>query len=727
MTFTQYFKISSYCLITSGFAAIAATGSIDFFSLFLFCSALVGSWFIDTAGLRQRIPNWVLNCLVLSYIPFFIIDYKLLSHSFVITTIHLIFFVAAVKLLTLAQDRDYVYLYIISFAELLAASTLTVDIIFAACFFFFLLSGISTLFLFEMRRSNAATQAAGKVQPLVVPRNIQGTGLELLSPFPSRLVTAMVLGMTLLILAVAAPLFFLLPRISLGYYSRPSGRTRLLSGFSDHVDLGVIGTIKESDAVVMRVKLNTLTSEVPAKLKWRGVSLDYYDGRSWRRTDLHRRTVREQGRYYKLEEYSQSTNILVQTYFMEALSTNVVFASHKVLAVSSDIGFLQRDSAGNLYTRQHPFHKIRYIAVSNPIDPNPLQISSLEAIPAEIRDKYLQLPPGDGRIADLAKDVTKTATDRYAKAKALEQYLFTHYTYSLDLSRNLNSQDPLAVFLFDVQKGHCEYFASAMTIMLRQLGIPARLVNGFRSGEYNSFSHSWIVRQYDAHSWVEAYFPPYGWIEFDPTPPDPRRFRPALTQMFSNLLDAIDLWWWESVVNYDFSQRYQLVSNLRSKLAEFQRNLISALAFAYQKAKTGVTFIGTQSKWSSAGGKWVLGIFLFILVAFWLVAKFWRRRIFRSIQRLLHGNNQAIVIAGFYAEALELLRTYGMIRSRSQTPLEFAASLGDHPAAMPFTDLTHLYNRIRFGSSKDPLHTSQAEAFLHSMREALRFQAGQHL
>ena len=103
------------------------------------------------------------------------------------------------------------------------------------------------------------------------------------------------------------------------------------------------------------------------------------------------------------------------------------------------------------------------------------------------------------------------------------------YRYSLELKGRPGSADPLAVFLFESRAGHCEYFATAMAVMLRQTGIPARLVNGFRTGEYNALGDAWVVRQYDAHSWVEAYFKPYGWIEFDPTPAQAqaRKIRPG--------------------------------------------------------------------------------------------------------------------------------------------------------------------------------------------------------
>ena len=130
MSFARYFKLSSYFMIASGFAAIAATGALDLLSLGLFSAALLASWFVDTERLQRRVPGWLLNCLAVAYLPLYVLDHAILSHSYVISTIHLVFYVAALKLLTLSRDRDYFYLYLISFAELLVASTLTIDLVF---------------------------------------------------------------------------------------------------------------------------------------------------------------------------------------------------------------------------------------------------------------------------------------------------------------------------------------------------------------------------------------------------------------------------------------------------------------------------------------------------------------------------------------------------------------------------------------------------------------------
>ena len=162
------------------------------------------------------------------------------------------------------------------------------------------------------------------------------------------------------------------------------------------------------------------------------------------------------------------------------------------------------------------------------------------------------------------------------------------------------------MFLFDMRAGHCEYFASSMAIMLRQLGIPARLVNGFRTGEYNSIGNNWTVRQYHAHSWVEAYFPPYGWIEFDPTPTGPGQTRTGFIRLISDLTDAIDLWWWEGVVNYDSSRQYRLLSVLQAALEKNRQSIARLFEHVYEQGNAHVSLAQARSIASGFGKGWIV-------------------------------------------------------------------------------------------------------------------------
>jgi hypothetical protein len=122
------------------------------------------------------------------------------------------------------------------------------------------------------------------------------------------------------------------------------------------------------------------------------------------------------------------------------------------------------------------------------------------------------------RIADLAQSVTQGITNPYDQASAIEHFLRSSYQYTLTPYDPPRGVDAMEYFLFDSKQGYCEYFATAMGDMLRSLGIPTRLVNGYGPGNYDEHLVRYVDRESDAHTWVEAYFPSYGWIPFEPTP-----------------------------------------------------------------------------------------------------------------------------------------------------------------------------------------------------------------
>ena len=137
--------------------------------------------------------------------------------------------------------------------------------------------------------------------------------------------------------------------------------------------------------------------------------------------------------------------------------------------------------------------------------------------PDWVKERYLTLPPGiPRRVIDLANELTISQTTPYAKAFAIQSYLRT-YTYTLDIPAPPADRDVADYFLFDLKKGYCDYYATAMVVLVRAAGIPARFVTGFASGRYDASQNQYIVSEAEAHSWVEVYFPKYGWVEFEPT------------------------------------------------------------------------------------------------------------------------------------------------------------------------------------------------------------------
>jgi transglutaminase-like putative cysteine protease len=143
--------------------------------------------------------------------------------------------------------------------------------------------------------------------------------------------------------------------------------------------------------------------------------------------------------------------------------------------------------------------------------------TATENYPDWITERYLQLPEDlPRRVIDLAKQITKDAETPYQQAAAIESYL-RHYPYNLQVLKPPLNRDVVDYFLFDLKEGYCDYFASAMVVLSRAVGLPARLVVGYASGTYSMKEGHYQVTEADAHSWVEVYFPEFGWVEFEPT------------------------------------------------------------------------------------------------------------------------------------------------------------------------------------------------------------------
>ncbi|HMK08168.1 MAG TPA: transglutaminase domain-containing protein, partial [Anaerolineales bacterium] len=139
--------------------------------------------------------------------------------------------------------------------------------------------------------------------------------------------------------------------------------------------------------------------------------------------------------------------------------------------------------------------------------------------PAPVRSADLQLPTDlPARVRHLADRISQGAATPYEKALRIQEYLRTNYPYDEDVPPPPAGRDAVDYFLFDTSGGFCSYYASAMVVLLRQEGIPARLATGFARGVWEGRNRRFRVTESEAHAWVEVYFPGYGWVEFEPTP-----------------------------------------------------------------------------------------------------------------------------------------------------------------------------------------------------------------
>ncbi len=717
----RHFEISLYFLLLTGVLTLGATGKLDLVSILVPPVALLFKGYRWWRGMGPEISNRVGGWITIGYFIFFPFDLWVISRALaadtqnpglygaLLATIHLMLFAIIVRLYSASKTRDYLFLTLMAFTSMLAAAILTVDTGFLVFFLLFMALAVSTFVGLEMWRS---AQGA-VVQPLQ-------SGTRAANRLHSALgVTSA--GIAFGSLAVGAVIFLLLPRFTGGYMSGLNLQPTLISGFSDDVELGEIGQIKKSSEVVMRI---TVEGGVGAArgVHWRGIALTSFDGRRWYNGPHDPSTVMPGADAWfhlnpgEVTKRRPGRSIQYRV-LLEPIASTALFFANQAESVrgrfngetgsnfmSQRRSYLLEDPTGSVFNPYHNFSRMEYEARS--VVPAP-PAAALRATGMDysesMRESYLQLPKLDPRIPELAKQIMVRADNPYDKARAMEIYLRAHYGYTLDLSGS-PPPDPLAYFLFDKRAGHCEYFASAMTVMLRSAGIPARIVNGFLTGEYNDVGGDFIVRASDAHSWVEVFFPTYGWLTFDPTPAA-EEVAPGSFAQFARYWDWFQLQWNEWIINYDFMHQITLAQNLqrvsrdwteqlRRKFADARREATDWLEAWQARALHTAAFLPTSFAIISA-----LCIFVILLQpgVRQRLMTLWHLRIATASAMTPH------LATIQYNEMLRVLSRRGIRKSPGQTPLEFASSLPDGNLSEPVQELTTMYHEARFGGqTSDP-------------------------
>ena len=561
-------------MVAVAMLALVLAGGLSVGLAFVFALVMVGSWLLENT--KWQLPERYGLGIVLLSIPLFYLDWQYqkaigepTERLGVTALAHLIVFLSAVKLLQVKKDRDWVFLYLISFFEVLLAAGLSFSPVFLGTLTLYLLCGLSAVTAFEIqkaRRSLAPTETRLLVPP--DSRVFKKSGQRLWRTTEAARLPFVAVALLLLIFVLALPLFLIAPRSGAAALTRSGGPLQKFTGFSENVTLGQIGQLKQTDGIVMRVRVDE--TQPLRDLRWRGVALDEFTGLGWRKSAQARQldVITERGGFFKVDTTEALHRLTTQTFFLEPLESPVLFAAPRVVALQGDLPFVRVDEEGSIQSRRHDFERLMYKALSDTNEPRMDQLrNDLRPLPLPYY-RYLQLPDRiDPRIGPLATTIIlhANASNRYDAAKAIELHLQREYGYSLDMKAT--GPDPVADFLFNVKAGHCEYFASAMVMLLRTHGIAARLVNGFTAGEYNDAASAYTVRQFNAHSWVEVYFPETrSWVTFDPTPPAGRTepVRTGFAAQLQKYGEALELLWFQYVVGYDKQEQRSLATSLHN-------------------------------------------------------------------------------------------------------------------------------------------------------------------
>ncbi len=456
----------------------------------------------------------------------------------VVPVVDLLLLLMAAEALRSLEARNDVRLYALSFALLLAATAYRPGIVFLLAFVVYVGAASVGLMVGHLRR--AADQHGVRQMPL--SRNLVWTTT----------------GLTGVILLVATIVFVTFPRISHGWAGRGETLATSIAGFADQVSIGDYGSrIYGNPQIVLRVEFpGGAAPENVAGLHWRGRSYDHFDGVRWARS----RTLPPSAGSTQWYRERWTAPRLEPRIYAAPLDVRVLFTLHPALDVEAEDGIQPLfDNAGDFlyWGAGAPVYTVR----SPSAPPRPEDLRVVEHGYAPSGRYFLQLPELDPRVHALADSLTAGLPTRYDKVAAIQRHLRS-FRYTLDLPATAR-EATLEHFLFERRAGHCEYFSTAMVVLLRAAGIEARNVNGLLGGEWNDFGGYLVVTQNQAHSWVEAWFPEYGWVTFDPTPAGA-----AAGERSSS-------WFWPGRIFFDGVQhrwnKWVLDYNLQSQSGLFQR------------------------------------------------------------------------------------------------------------------------------------------------------------
>jgi transglutaminase-like putative cysteine protease len=461
-----------------------------------------------------------------------------------------------------AHDQQIILLALV---HLVAGTVLGSGLAYGLCFFGFLVVAPGALVLSHLRREVEGNYRQGARDrtglPVDVPRILRSRRVI------SRRFLISTCSLSIPIFVFTALLFVLFPRVGLSLLLLGHSRSTRMIGFSDRVDLGGVGKLRTDPTIAMRVSPSRLSANPPPRLSLylRGTAFDRYDGTTWQRTRTGRYPADQQGSLITLRQFAEPTNPDTLHIDLEPISPPVIMlppdaVAFRLLARGEPVlGHPTPIFVGpeGEYKYSGDDRGLRYDVVSRGTGHvPPEQLDPLE------RARYLTLPQKlPDRVARLAHDWTRGAPTPRAMADAIERHLRTGYKYDLD-SPSGAAKNPLDHFLFESKRGHCEFYSTAMAILLRTTGIPTRNVTGFVGGTYNRFGRFYAVRQGDAHSWVEVYLDGTGWTLFDPTPAVgavPQVETAGLIALLRDIAEAAAQRWSRYVVGYDLEQQLRLL------------------------------------------------------------------------------------------------------------------------------------------------------------------------
>lgn len=722
-----------------------------------------------------RLPNWGANLAGVGALLLCGIESlrRWGGESQLLAVANLMIYLQFILLAQQKNEKRFWLLLLLSALQVAVASALSLELYFGILLLIYLVLALLTLILFLLHRERARLRAHSAAAthsavlratrwplPNVSRPFVSRTSAEPLHELRTWAFARQFTGMLAATLSLAVGVFLFVPRIGHPAWRPYTTATPSVTGFTESVTLGDLGPIIESTQEVMRVQFSDLATRYSYELidepLLRGSVLTRYSGGRW----TQRPTSEQALRPLPGDSLPEQGDAVVQRSTVEPLDTEVLFCLYPVFNLYQDRNLifdaqrrqiLRRDPLGRqeLSRVQLTFE----VVTSGLLNGRQMPLTPLGQVDPWLYTGEMQrVPPGLERMTELARSLVADipVSDRLGRARALENYLGVQggFGYTLRLSGVPASQDPVEHFLFQSREGHCEYFATALAMMLRAVDIPSRLVVGYKGGEWNPLGNFYQFRQLHTHAWVEAYIEPgqlsanlqndpqhWGggaWLRLDPTPSadatlagDSNGWRIA---SWSQLREYSKYLWSSHVLGMNADRQRESVYGpiLRAVQVVAQR---TARPREWRQSWTDFT------AWLQFGFHWRAGLLGAILcglgIVAYRVARSMARRLTPLMRRLGRGRKLARSVASrveFYRRLQQMLAEKGWRRAANETPREFAQAFAERPtadddsdSARQITAITEAYYQVRFG--EQPLPSTEGEEvvrWLERLPEALR-------
>ena len=674
MTLKSTFLICNYLLAGLALACLVSSEIYSPLTGLIFCAGL-------------------LLCLVLEqleHIPFQP-TYRILNTSWAFLLLPLFYFVFNFPLLELvagflvyllfarfifkSEFNDYLFGYLIAIVCLLIGAIFEQGLAFGIIFLSFNLVLSWCLIFYTL----VSEQSEGP------PEDFKHTGKR---ESPSLALFGWCTGLVILSFAMTAVIFISFPRLGLGFISLNSSSSPL-TGFSDTVTLGDVGKIKQNPSVVMRVEYTKggKNFKPAAKILWRGVVLDHYNGRTWTSTlPAEFETRNQPGKGLNIFRVSNPKKVVEQNIFMESFNAPYFFTHGIPIFIDGNFIHIQMDKNFVFKTSDPHSGPRKYKLISEISDPDTsynLEMPHRESM--LFPSRFLQLPDISPKIHNLADRLTQNVLSDENRAQNILQH-FRSFRYTLEMETDPD-KTALEHFLFKRKAGHCEYFASAMVILLRSSGVPARLVNGFVGVEWNEWGNYLIIRQQHAHSWVEAFIPGKGWIVYDPTPPDPAIATQSPLHPLAKSLDFLRMSWQRYVVRYSINDQIQVIKFFRIGSRDLLQSFKNLADLNWEILSKKTPKLGLMTL-----------VLILATIIFLTLKSFYRGFSFSPRPPL------AVIL---YQDMLRQLEKSGLAKKpfwTAQEFLKFTSNLSEEKRD-PIRRITEFYEKHRFGNA--PVAQSQ--------------------